>query len=217
MKARRRTASPNLPTTAPKIPSATVKTTKPKKSMPKRKLSSLSAVHKFIEEIDTTNHLVRGQLERDILQQAENEVEQALLLHASPSWSDGQCEAVEQAVLNNMKIMLAALSTSELQLPGAARLQISRAVAETERMIRMDEFVNAVLVLLARSRLMFDDDMAAAVIAGKMRPMEETVTALVIRSLDAKTVVTDRRTARSCLAIAFLTAIACTKNQENAM
>jgi hypothetical protein len=171
MKARRQSAIPILPTATPKIPSVTVKKAHPKKSVSQLKLSSLSAVQKIIKKIDTIKHLVRDQLERDIFQQVQKEVEQALLLHASPSWSDEQCEAIEQAVLNNMRITLAASSISELQLPGAAREHIGRALAETERMIHMDEFVNAVLVLFARSRLMFDEDMAAAVIAGKMRPM----------------------------------------------
>ena len=83
--------------------------------------------------------------------------------------------------------------------------------------------MNALLGQLARSDMLVDDAMVAAILAGKAPPLEELVLALVIRAMDAEAVVggdkksswNERRIARQCLAIAFLSAIACLKEQED--
>lgn len=67
-----------------------------------------------------------------------------------------------------------------------------------------------------------DDDMVEAVLAGNMPRMEEIALALVIGALDAEAMVrgdakstwNEKRIARQCLAAAFLSAIACLKDQE---
>jgi hypothetical protein len=82
--------------------------------------------------------------------------------------------------------------------------------------------MNAILDQLARSGLLVDDDMVAAIFAGNVPPLEELVMALVIGAMDCEAVVkgdpkstwNERRIARACLTIAFLAAIACTKEQE---
>jgi hypothetical protein len=79
-----------------------------------------------------------------------------------------------------------------------------------------------ILDQLARSGLLVDDEMVAAIFVGNIPPLEEIVLALVIGALDAEAVVrgdptstwNHRRIARQGLALAFLAAIACTKEQE---
>jgi hypothetical protein len=83
--------------------------------------------------------------------------------------------------------------------------------------------VKAILDQLARSGLLWDDDMVVSIFAGDAPAIEEIVTALVVGAMDAEAMVrsdatsswNDRRIARQCLAIAFLTAIACTREQED--
>lgn len=78
-----------------------------------------------------------------------------------------------------------------------------------------------ILDQLARSGLLFDDDMVATISAGKTPPLEEIALALVIGAMDAEAVVrgdpksswNEKRIARQCLTIAFLSAIACAKEQ----
>lgn len=80
-----------------------------------------------------------------------------------------------------------------------------------------------ILDQLARSTLLCDDEMVAAIFAGEMPPLGEIVLALVIGAMDAEAVVrgdtkstwNERRIARQCLALAFLEAIACVKEREN--
>ena len=80
-----------------------------------------------------------------------------------------------------------------------------------------------ILGQLARSGLLFADDMTAAIFAGNVPPIEEIVLAVLITCTDAEAVVrgdpkstwNERRIARQCLAIAFLSAIACVREQEN--
>ena len=80
-----------------------------------------------------------------------------------------------------------------------------------------------ILGQLARSGLLWNDAMAGAILAGKAPPLEEIVLALVIGALDAEAVVrgdpkstwNERRIARQCLAVAFLGAIACVRDQED--
>jgi hypothetical protein len=79
-----------------------------------------------------------------------------------------------------------------------------------------------ILDQLARSGLLCDEDMVSAIFAGNMPPLEELALALVIGAMDAEAVVrgdptstwNEKRIARACLAIAFLAAIACLKEQE---
>lgn len=83
--------------------------------------------------------------------------------------------------------------------------------------------MKAILDQLARSGLLFDDDMVAGIFAGNAPVIEELVTALVVGAMDCETTVrndststwNERRIARQCLAIAFLTAIGCTREQED--
>ena len=85
-----------------------------------------------------------------------------------------------------------------------------------------DKFVNEILGQLARSGLLFDDAMVEAILSGNLPPLNEIVLALVIGAMDAEAVVrgdpksswNEKRIARQCLAVAFLAAIACTKEQE---
>jgi hypothetical protein len=81
----------------------------------------------------------------------------------------------------------------------------------------------AILHQLARSGLLFDDEMVAAIFAGTLPSMKEIALALVIGVMDAEAVVrgdpkstgAEKRVATSCLALAFLAAIACTKEQTS--
>jgi hypothetical protein len=81
--------------------------------------------------------------------------------------------------------------------------------------------MNALLNQLARSGLLFDDDMVAAIFAGNVPSLENVVTDLVIGVMDCEAVVggdtkstwNEKRIARQCLAVAFLTAIARVKEQ----
>jgi hypothetical protein len=79
-----------------------------------------------------------------------------------------------------------------------------------------------ILGQLARTGLL-DDDMVAAIFAGNVPPLEELALALVIGAMDAEAVVrgdpkstwNEKRIARQCLAIAFLSAVACVKARES--
>jgi hypothetical protein len=79
-----------------------------------------------------------------------------------------------------------------------------------------------ILDQLARTGLLWDDEMVAGIFAGNMPPMEEIVLMLVIGATDAeayirtdpKSSLNDKRNARAFLAIVFLAAISCTKQQE---
>jgi hypothetical protein len=69
---------------------------------------------------------------------------------------------------------------------------------------------------LARSGLLIDDDMVAAIFAGNLPPLEDIVTALIIGCMDAHAVIVgdpqstwnEKRLARMALAGAFLAAMA---------
>ena len=56
--------------------------------------------------------------------------------HAPLKWSDERLEVIEEKVLDHTKMVLAALGTNELQSPGALRIHIAQAVADTKRLIR---------------------------------------------------------------------------------
>lgn len=82
--------------------------------------------------------------------------------------------------------------------------------------------MKGILDQIARSGLLFDDAMVAAIFAGNVPPLEEIVLALVIGALDAEATVRSdatstwnhRRIARGCLISSFLSAIACLKKRE---
>jgi len=84
--------------------------------------------------------------------------------------------------------------------------------------------MKAILDQLARSGLLVDDDMLAAILAGTVPPLEEIVVALVIGVVDAEAVVrcdptstwNEKRITRACLIIAFLVAIVCTREHQEA-
>jgi hypothetical protein len=81
--------------------------------------------------------------------------------------------------------------------------------------------MKAILDQLARSGLLLDDEMEAAIFAGNPPPMEEIVLPLIFTCADAEATVrndststwNEKRIARAFLAIAFLSAIACSKKQ----
>ena len=83
-----------------------------------------------------TNTNTGEQFEADIVQQIRNEVQETLLLHDPAKWTDEKDEAVEKSVLDHSRLVLAALSTAELQSAGALQRHISQAIAETKRVIR---------------------------------------------------------------------------------
>lgn len=82
-----------------------------------------------------TTSASRSEFESDILQQVRCEVQEAILLTAPKSWSREKCEAVEESVVAESRMILDALSTSELQSSRALQSHISRAIAETKRLI----------------------------------------------------------------------------------
>jgi hypothetical protein len=83
------------------------------------------------------NHITREQLEKDIVQQVRNEVQEVLLLHAPPTWPDDRLDDIEKQVLDHTRLVLDALSANELQSAGALQNHIFQAIAETKRVIRM--------------------------------------------------------------------------------
>jgi len=79
-----------------------------------------------------------------------------------------------------------------------------------------------ILDQLARSGLLWDDRMVAAIFAGNPPPIEDIVLAVVLGVMDAEIMVrndatstwNERRIARQCLAVAFLSAIASANERE---
>jgi hypothetical protein len=73
-----------------------------------------------------------------------------------------------------------------------------------------------ILIQLARNSTLLPGDQATAIFAGSTPPIEDIVMALVIGSLDCEATVrndpastwNERRIARQCLAVAFLSALA---------
>jgi hypothetical protein len=78
--------------------------------------------------------------------------------------------------------------------------------------------MNIIFDQLARSGLLFDDEVVASILGGNLPPLEKIVLELLISCMDADVTVrndatsswNEKRIVRACLAIAFLTAIACT-------
>ena len=81
--------------------------------------------------------ITRGEVESDIMQQVRYEVQEAILLTAPDSWSHENRDAVEETVLAETRMTLDALSATELQSAGALPSHISRAIAETKRLIHV--------------------------------------------------------------------------------
>jgi hypothetical protein len=81
--------------------------------------------------------------------------------------------------------------------------------------------MNAIFGQLARTRLL-DDKMSAAILAGTIPSMEEIVLQLVIGIMDceglirgdAKASWTEKRLARQCLGLVFLSALSCVNEQK---
>jgi hypothetical protein len=77
----------------------------------------------------------REQIKTDIMEQVRNEVQDTLLHHAPDHWQEKELDLIETAVLDHTRLVLDALSISELQWPGALDQHIEQAVAETKRLI----------------------------------------------------------------------------------
>jgi hypothetical protein len=81
--------------------------------------------------------------------------------------------------------------------------------------------MNAILGQLVRTRLL-DDDMAAVILAGNIPLLKEIVLQLVIGAMDCEGLVrgdaeaswTEKRLARQCLALVFLSALSCVNEQK---
>ena len=82
--------------------------------------------------------------------------------------------------------------------------------------------MKSILDQLARSGLLFDDEMIAAILSGNSPSMEDVILDVILGVMDCEAVVkgdpkstwNEKRIARQCLAIAFLSAIACLREQE---
>jgi hypothetical protein len=82
--------------------------------------------------------------------------------------------------------------------------------------------MKSILDQLARSGLLVDDDIVVAILDNNPPSMKVIVTELLVGVMDCEAVVrgdpkstwNEKRVARACLAIAFLSAIACTKEEE---
>jgi predicted NAD/FAD-dependent oxidoreductase len=85
-----------------------------------------------MQSIQTT---ARDSIESDVLQQVRNYVQETILLHARPEWSDEKCENVEDDVLRHTKVAVSALATQELSSTPALQRHIDEAVAETKRLL----------------------------------------------------------------------------------
>jgi hypothetical protein len=157
----------------------------------------------------------REQTEANIIQQIQNEVQETLLHHAPAHWRDQQLDRIEAEILGDSRSALASLSAQELVSPDTLKRYVELAVAETKR--RILEQVNTIVNVydqLARPSLL-PESMSETILAG-LPPAGDAVMALVVGSIDyAATVegdptstMNERRIARACLSIAFLTALA---------
>jgi hypothetical protein len=71
------------------------------------------------------------------MEQVRYQVQEAIFLTAPESWSRETREAVEETVLAETRMILDALSATELQSAGALQSHISRAIAETKRLVHV--------------------------------------------------------------------------------
>jgi hypothetical protein len=78
---------------------------------------------------------MREQTITDIVQQVENELDDTLSMHAPLHWQDVELDAIAAEAVAHTRLVLEALSATELQSPGALDRHIAQAVAETKRLI----------------------------------------------------------------------------------
>jgi hypothetical protein len=99
--------------------------------------TTLEAVEAVKENINmqSTQTTARDETESDVLQQVRNYVQETILLHAPPMWSNEQCEEVEENIMAHTKAIVSALTTQELNSTTALQRHIDEAVAETKRLI----------------------------------------------------------------------------------
>jgi hypothetical protein len=168
-----------------------------------------------------TTQAERESFEADVVQQVRSEVQETILIHAPATWSDQQCEEIEENIMAHTKNVVSGLPTSELMSADALQHVIETAVAKTKLLIcERKTMKDTILERLARSTLL-PGDMAAAILAGDAPPLKDILDALLIGSLDCQaTVVADtrstlneKRIGRACGIIAFLTAIANTNER----
>jgi len=86
------------------------------------------------DAIITGRHF-RGEIEADIVQQAQNEIDDVLLLQAPTTWSDERLDQIEMLVLDGTRTSVAGSTIEELRSGGALRTHITQAVAETRSLI----------------------------------------------------------------------------------
>jgi hypothetical protein len=79
--------------------------------------------------------ITRGDFEDDILEQVKTEIQETILHDAPESWSKEHRDAISENVLDHTRLVLDALSSTELQSEGALRSHIAQAIAETKRLI----------------------------------------------------------------------------------
>ena len=77
----------------------------------------------------------RDRWESDVLQQVQNEIDDALLLHAPDDWTDEQLGQIETIVLDHTRSLLHDLSMDELRTEVVLKKHIESACAETMRLI----------------------------------------------------------------------------------
>lgn len=88
------------------------------------------------DPVETTS-ASRSEFESDILNQVRSEVQKGILHTARESWSQERHDAVEESVLAETRMILDALSATELQSASALQIHIGRAIAETRRLVHL--------------------------------------------------------------------------------
>ena len=82
-----------------------------------------------------TIRIDRAAIEDDILQQVGHEVQEALLMYAPEQWTDEDLDAIEEKVTKHTRLVMAALTTDEIQSAGALRRHIANAIADAKKLI----------------------------------------------------------------------------------
>jgi hypothetical protein len=82
-----------------------------------------------------TSKTQRERSESDVLQQVQNEIDDALLLHAPDDWTDEQLGQIETIVLDHTRSLLHDLSIDELRTEVVLKKHIDGAFAETMKLI----------------------------------------------------------------------------------
>ncbi len=83
----------------------------------------------------------RAEVESDILRQVRDYIQETIRLCTPESWSQQRRKAIEESVLTDTRLVLDALSTTEIQSKAALRMHIDNAVSETKRLIRQGGFL----------------------------------------------------------------------------